>query len=179
MPSFIIPLLPLALNSTLCFLGNGRLRQRRLCFQRTRWTHFCPNPYIMVLGWMNREMLTCAELWWKGRRSLRFRTTGALFLAQITQPCSIFSHRNSILPGSGWMLLAAKSVNVINCVIGLKGRRKRPFSPSRGENMEHWGEHNYWILRCLIMQRSRFSLSNLYYWSLADILGQQHHDALL
>lgn len=137
MPSFIIPLLPLALNSTLCFLGNGRLRQRRLCFQRTRWTHFCPNPYIMVLGWMNREMLTCAELWWKGH-SLRFRTTGAPFLAQINQLCSIFQHRNSILPGSGWMLLAAKSVNVINCVIGLEGRRKRPFSPSREHGALKW-----------------------------------------
>lgn len=36
------------------------------------------------------------------------------------------------------MLLAAKSVNVINCVIGLKGRRKRPFSPSREHEALKW-----------------------------------------
>lgn len=140
-------MLPPALNFTFSFFGTGRLRQWRLCFERTRWTHFCPNPYIMVLGWMSGEMLTCAELWWK-KRSLRFRITGVPFLARKNRLCSIFYHKNSIKPGWGWMLLAAKSDNMMNGVIGLKGRRKKALFLER--NIEQWSGQNYWILSCLI-----------------------------
>lgn len=91
---------------------------------------FCLNPYIMVLGWMNRKMLTCAALWWKGH-SLRFRTTGVPFLAQKTDSVPYSNTETILNQGVDECCLQQNLTTWWMGWLGWKEEEKKPFSSSR------------------------------------------------